>query len=58
MSHILQDKVISNGKPIPTFDLETCKYFMEVMKELASISLRGDEYTFSAQFGESVFRIG
>ena len=58
MSHILQDKVISNGKPIPTFDLETCKYFTEVMQELASISLRGDEYTFSTQFGKIVFKIG
>ena len=58
MSHILKDKVISNRKPIPTFDLETCKYFIDVMQELASISLRGDEYTFSTQFGEIVFKIG
>ena len=58
MSHILQDKVISNGKPIPTFDLETCKYLIDVMQELALISLRGDEYTFSTQFGEIVFKIG
>ena len=58
MSHILQNKVISNGKPISTFDLETCKYFIDVMQELASISLRGDEYTFSTQFGEIVFKIG
>ena len=58
MSHILQDKVISNGKPIPMFDQETCKYFIDVMQELALISLRGDEYIFSTQFGEIVFKIG
>ena len=58
MSHILQDKVISNGKLIPTFDPKTCKYFIDVMQELALISLRGDEYTFSTQFGEIVFKIG
>ena len=58
MSHILQDKVISNGKPIPMFDQETCKYFIGMMQELALISLRDDEYIFSTQFGEIVFKIG
>ena len=57
MSHILQDKVISNGKLIPIFDPETCKYFIDVMQELALISLKGDEYTFNTQFGEIVFKI-
>ena len=58
MSIELQDKATSNGKPIPTFDQETCKYFINVMQELASISLKGDEYTFNTQFGEIVFKIG
>ena len=58
MSHIVQDKVRSNGKHLPTFCVETCKYLMDVMQELASISLRGDEYTFSTPLGEIVFKIG
>ena len=57
MSHILQDQVIINGKPITTFDQETCKYLIDVMQELASISAKGGEYTFCTQFGEIVFKI-
>ena len=52
MSHILKDEVVVNGKHIATFDLETCEYLIDLMNELASISLRGKEYTFSTPHGE------
>ena len=58
MSHILKDEVVVNGKPIATFDLETCEYLIDLMNELASISLRGKKYTFSTPHGKIIFKIG
>ena len=58
MSHILKDKVVVNGKPIATFNLETCEYLIDLMNELASISLSGEEYTFSTPQGKIIFKIG
>ena len=58
MSHILKDVVVVNGKPITTFDLETCVYLTDLMKELESISLSGNEYTFSTPLGKIIFKIG
>ena len=58
MSHILKDEVVVNGKPIATFDLETCEYLIDLMNEIASISLSGNEYTFSTPKGKIIFKIG
>ena len=58
MSHILKDEVVVNGKPIATFNPETCEYLIDLMNELASISLSGKEYTFSTPQGKIIFKIG
>ena len=58
MSHILKDEVVVNGKHIATFNLETCEYLIDLMNELASISLSCNEYTFSTPKGKIIFKIG
>ena len=58
MSHILKDEVVVNGKPIATFNQETCEYLIDLMNELSSIGLSRNEYTFSTPLGKIIFKIG
>ena len=58
MSHILKDEVVVNGKPIATFNQETCEYIIDLMNELSSIGLSRNEYTFSTPLGKIIFKIG
>ena len=57
MSHILKDEVVVNGKPIVTFNQETCEFLIDLINELSLTGLSRNEYTFSNPLGKIIFKI-
>lgn len=55
--HIDSTSVSRNGKPIPVFTNETCMYLMDIMQELATISVSEESFTFRTPLGKIIFDI-